>query len=110
MASRELMPFDGQGQPDAGGASADFRMNQQQVLVLLRLVEQRDSGVTQRAVAEALAISKHEARRCLRALKRRGLVGETIDEQPSTPGRRLFWLTVLGSGELQRLERAAKMP
>lgn len=94
------------GQPRG---ALDAGLSEDQTLGLLREVARGDSGVTQRRVAAALGVSKREARRCLLCAKRQGLLGETVDDRPSAPGRRLFWLTLdRGRGELERLERVAR--
>lgn len=96
----------GEGEPGPLEAAG---LDDEQAVRLLREVAGGDGGVTQRGVAAALGVSKREARRCLLAAKRAGIVGETCDDRPSARGRRLFWLTLdRGRGELERLESARR--
>lgn len=80
-------------------------MRSVEMLALLWARDARPDGqATQREVADALGLSKVEARRRLRAAVGRGLVTETIDDSPAAPRRRLFSLTPdRGRRELDRL-------
>jgi len=95
---------------DDPAASLESRgLSDGQTLRLLHELDRGDGGVTQRRIAAVLGISKREARRCLLAAKRHGMVGETVDDRPSAPGRRLFWLTLdVGRSELERLEQVGR--
>lgn len=81
-------------------------MTDEERLALLRALAARPDGrVTQREVAEALRISKVEARRRLRAAASQGLVEVSLHETVHAPGRRVFALaSPKGREELQRLE------
>ncbi|MBA3421903.1 MAG: MarR family transcriptional regulator [Thermoleophilaceae bacterium] len=78
-------------------------------LALLRfLAAKPGGGFTQRDVAEALRVSKVQARRRLQAAVAEGLVEVALDESRSTPGRRVFSLRdPKGLAELKRLERGS---
>lgn len=77
-----------------------------QKLALLRcLAAKPGARFTQREVAEALRVSKVQARRGLQTAVAEGLVEAALEESPSAPGRRVFSLVEpKGSEELERLK------
>ncbi len=95
---------------DRSGPPEGFATSEEQAARLIREVARSRGGVTQRRIAAVLGISKRDARRCLVAAKRAGIVGETVEDNPSAPGRRLFWLTLdRGRRELDRLDRVERL-
>ncbi len=80
-------------------------------LLLGVLAARPQAGFTQRDVADALGVSKVEARRRLRAAVVEGMVEASLHETPSAPGRQVFSLAhPRGHEELERLETRSTQP